>query len=222
MPKCHRSTKLWALADALQAKIRAVAEELDAYRNGPPRRASETYADADVQRSRKKLGIKDVLDEDDERIKREGLVLILKELHDKLDALVFEAYGWLATLSDEDILERLVALNKERAEEEKAGKVRWLRPDHQIPRFDSEAEQAALKAAEDENRKASQTALDLEEGEDQDAKPKYPTGDELAETTAVLHALAIWKRKPVKAARFHVNAVVAAPSHQPVREAHVT
>ncbi|OYW40585.1 MAG: restriction endonuclease subunit M, partial [Brevundimonas sp. 12-68-7] len=36
---------------------------------------------------------------------------------------------------DELILERLVALNAERAAEEAAGHVRWLRPDYQIPRF---------------------------------------------------------------------------------------
>ena len=56
---------------------------------------------------------------EEEDIKDKGLVLILKELHDKLDALVFEAFGWPADLSDEQILERLVALNKERAAEEK-------------------------------------------------------------------------------------------------------
>jgi hypothetical protein len=38
-------------------------------------------------------------------------------------------------LSDEEVLERLVALNAERAKEEAAGFVRWLRPDYQIPRF---------------------------------------------------------------------------------------
>ncbi len=38
-------------------------------------------------------------------------------------------------MKKEEILERLVALHDERVEEEKAGKVRWLRPDYQIPRF---------------------------------------------------------------------------------------
>ena len=46
---------------------------------------------------------------------------------------------------DEEILERLVALNKERAIEEKTGKVRWLRPDYQIPRFGSDARKRALR-----------------------------------------------------------------------------
>lgn len=68
-------------------------------------------------------------------VKSRGRVLILKELHDQIDAAVFEAYGWPADLTDEQILERLVALNAERAREEAAGHVRWLRPDYQIPRF---------------------------------------------------------------------------------------
>lgn len=64
-----------------------------------------------------------------------GLVGTLKSLHDDIDAAVFEAYGWPADLDDEAILERLVALNLERHEEEQRGQVRWLRPDFQIPRF---------------------------------------------------------------------------------------
>jgi hypothetical protein len=38
--------------------------------------------------------------------------------HRKLDAAVADAYGWPADLSDEQILERLLALNQERAAEE--------------------------------------------------------------------------------------------------------
>lgn len=44
-----------------------------------------------------------------------------------------EAYGWPVDLSDEDILFRLVALNKTRAEEEARGHIRWLRPEYQNP-----------------------------------------------------------------------------------------
>jgi len=55
-------------------------------------------------------------------------------LHDQIDALVAEAYGWPADLSDDEILARLVALNAERAAEEKRGLVRWLRPDYQRAR----------------------------------------------------------------------------------------
>lgn len=67
-----------------------------------------------------------------------GLVSVLRELHDELDLAVLEAYGW----SDLDprsadfggaVLDRLVALNAQRAVEEAAGTVRWLRPELQNP-----------------------------------------------------------------------------------------
>ncbi len=68
------------------------------------------------------------------RIKEEGLILILNELHDEIDALTLQAYGWPQALSDEEIVARLVALNAERAAEERRGQVRWLRPDYQKAR----------------------------------------------------------------------------------------
>ncbi len=63
---------------------------------------------------------------------------VLLDLHDTLDRLVAQAYGWPWPLDREEILERLVALHDERVEEEKRGHVRWLRPDYQIPRFGRE------------------------------------------------------------------------------------
>ena len=39
----------------------------------------------------------------------------LVELHRKLDEAVFAAYGWPATLTDAELLERLLALNHARA-----------------------------------------------------------------------------------------------------------
>ncbi len=51
----------------------------------------------------------------------------------ELRAAVAEAYGWPVDLTDEQILENLVALNHERAEEEANGVVRWRRPDFQAP-----------------------------------------------------------------------------------------
>ena len=50
--------------------------------------------------------------------------------------------------SDETILERLVALNKERAAEEAKGKVRWLRPEFQAPGYIAPKTQEALPMAE--------------------------------------------------------------------------
>jgi len=39
----------------------------------------------------------------------------LADLHRKLDEAVFAAYGWPKTLADNEILERLLKLNHERA-----------------------------------------------------------------------------------------------------------
>jgi len=63
---------------------------------------------------------------------------VLLELHKKLDVAVAEAYGWppdvadAADLANDELLMRLVALHAERAEEERAGLVHWLRPEYQL------------------------------------------------------------------------------------------
>jgi len=74
------------------------------------------------------------LNESERAIHDAGCVGVIHELHKQIDAAVAEAYGWPADLSGEEILARLVALNKERAEEEKNGLIRWLRPEYQVPR----------------------------------------------------------------------------------------
>jgi hypothetical protein len=66
---------------------------------------------------------------------RDGRARIVRKLHDDLDVAVAAAYGWPADLAPAEIAARLVALNAERAAEEQAGHIRWLRPDYQIPRF---------------------------------------------------------------------------------------
>ncbi|MFO0650473.1 MAG: type IIL restriction-modification enzyme MmeI [Polyangiales bacterium] len=57
---------------------------------------------------------------------------------------MFDAYGWPTTLTDEEILERVVKLNAERAAEERDGHVRWLRPEFQNPKGGAAATQTAL------------------------------------------------------------------------------
>jgi hypothetical protein len=44
----------------------------------------------------------------------------------------------------EETLERLVALHAERVAEEQAGRVRWLRPEYQVPRYAPAAPAAGL------------------------------------------------------------------------------
>ncbi len=130
--------------EASASRLRALGEELDATRkrvltDNPDLTLTKLYNL--IQAMKQKVEF----DEDQQDSVNRGLVLILKELHDQIDAAVAEAYGWPADLTDEEILERLVALNAERAKEEAAGHVRWLRPDYQIPRF---AKGAVAKSGE--------------------------------------------------------------------------
>jgi len=76
-----------------------------------------------------------------------GHVEVLRHLHDRLDLAVAAAYGWPADLPAAAIVERVVALNQERAAEEAAGRVRWLRPAYQAPAegaFAARTEQLAM------------------------------------------------------------------------------
>jgi hypothetical protein len=68
-------------------------------------------------------------------IHTQGLVGVLKELHDELDAAVLQAYSLEVGLSNDALLTHLVGLNAQRALGEKTGKVRWLRPEFQNPAF---------------------------------------------------------------------------------------
>ena len=120
--------------EPLRQKLREVGEELDATR----KRVQAEHPDltlTGLYNVLEKIKAGAALSEKDEDVKRRGLVLILKELHETIDRLTHEAYGWPPDLTDTQILERLVALNAERTREEAAGHVRWLRPDYQIPRF---------------------------------------------------------------------------------------
>ena len=121
------------LSDRIGEQLRATGEELDGLR----KRVLTDHPDltmTGLYNVLEKLKAGEPLTEKDEDIKQRGLVLILKELHETIDRLTAQAYGWRADLVDAQILERLVALNAERAAEEAAGHVRWLRPDFQISR----------------------------------------------------------------------------------------
>ncbi len=69
-------------------------------------------------------------------IHSQGLVSVLKEWHDELNAAVLAAYSWSdlngATHSQE-LLSRLLSLNAQRAADEAKGIIQWLRPDFQNP-----------------------------------------------------------------------------------------
>ena len=121
-------------SDEIEEKLGKAGEELDTVR----KRLLAEYPDltlTGLYNVLEKIKAGAPLSEKDEDVKSRGLVLILKEFHEEIDRLTAQAYGWPADLTENEILERLVALNAGRAKEEAAGHVRWLRPDYQIPRF---------------------------------------------------------------------------------------
>ena len=118
--------------DDVRHRVARLAEDLDAHRKRqliqyPRLTITDMYNVLEMIRSGEALSTKDKV------IHEQGLVSVLKQIHDDLDASVFDAYGWPHDLNDDEILRRLVDLNRERAEEEKRGIIRWLRPEYQNP-----------------------------------------------------------------------------------------
>jgi hypothetical protein len=145
----------------LKQRIRDLGERLDAHR----KRQQELHPGltlTGMYNVLEKLRADEPLTAKDKPIHDQGLVTLLKQLHDELDEAVLEAYGWgdlkeaphscgagaCAAVeprealpndppfasrqeSRDSLLSRLVALNHERAAEEKRGLIRWLRPDYQ-------------------------------------------------------------------------------------------
>jgi hypothetical protein len=97
------------------------------------------------------------LTEAERDVQQAGLIAVLKQMHDEIDRAVLVAYGWDDLVSklvgkpgatvpsvhkseaqesaEEELLSRLLALNLERMEEERHGRLHWLRPDYQAARF---------------------------------------------------------------------------------------
>lgn len=134
------------LTPELTAKIRKLAEQIDAHRK------KQLAAHAGVTLTGlynvlEKLRSGEALTAKDKTLYKNGLVGVLKTLHDALDTAVLAAYGWsdLRPASAPDaLLSRLVALNAQRTAEEAQGNVRWLRPAFQAP----SQEQAAITMPE--------------------------------------------------------------------------
>ena len=120
------------LTDDQRTRLRTLGEELDTHRKRQ-QAAHPKLTLTSMYNVLEKLRAGETIEGKDREIYDHSLIGILKDLHDQIDVAVAEAYGWPVDLSDEDILFRLVALNKTRAEEEARGHIRWLRPDYQNP-----------------------------------------------------------------------------------------
>ncbi|MEX1116141.1 MAG: type IIL restriction-modification enzyme MmeI [Akkermansiaceae bacterium] len=151
----------------LKQRIRDLGERLDSHR----KRQQEQYPGltlTGMYNVLEKLRSGEPLTAKEKLIHDQGLVTVLRQIHDELDAAVLEAYGWgdlkeaphscgaseCAAIEKREappndvsftppqecggslkdaLLTRLVALNHERAAEEKRGLIRYLRPDYQNP-----------------------------------------------------------------------------------------
>lgn len=123
-----------------RAAIADLAEELDATRKLAIAETDKlTMTELYNLRAKLRSGVP--LDDKDQRRAIKARAAIVDRLHEQLDQAVADAYGWgeewaAGTLGPSEIVARLVALNHERAKEEAAGTVRWLRPDYQRPRYE--------------------------------------------------------------------------------------
>jgi hypothetical protein len=119
-------------SDERRAVVRDLAEQLDGHRKrvlASQRNLTLTKLYNVLEKLRKG----EALSAKYKDIYERGLVAVMKHLHEQIDAAVFDAYGWPRDLSEEEILARLVELNKERRAKEAKGIVEWLRPEYQAP-----------------------------------------------------------------------------------------
>jgi hypothetical protein len=152
--RCFETFPFPAPDEAGRQRIQDLAEELDAHRK---RQQAEHpgLTLTGMYNALEKLRAGEELTPRERESYDQGLVSVLADLHDRLDEAVLAAYGWedLAPAlvgkpggttprtdkapeqaeAEEELLGRLVALNARRAEEEKQGIIRWLRPDYQNP-----------------------------------------------------------------------------------------
>lgn len=120
------------LTAAQKSRLRSLGEQLDGHRKAQ-QAAFPKLTLTGIYNVLEKLRAGVRIEGKDRVVYDQGLVGILKKLHDDIDAEVAAAYGWPLDLSEDDLLQHLVDLNRERAAEEERGLVRWLRPEYQNP-----------------------------------------------------------------------------------------
>lgn len=126
----------------LREEIGRVAERLDQHRKDAIAR-DERVTMTGMYNVVEKLRSGEKLTDKERAVHEIAACGVLRDLHDELDRLVAQAYGWPWPMEREEVLERLVDLHDERVEEEKRGIIRWLRPEYQLPRFGGAAPAAA-------------------------------------------------------------------------------
>jgi hypothetical protein len=145
--RCFETFPFPTATEAQQTRIRDLAERLYAHRKRqqaqhPKLTLTDLYNVLEKLRAGAPLDARELLTHE------HGLVTVLRQLHDDLDAAVAEVYALPLTAPDDAILAHLCALNVKRAAEERTGHIRWLRPSFQNPT--STATQTTLATGEAE------------------------------------------------------------------------
>ena len=136
-----------AATEAQRTRIRDIAEALDTHRKRQQRLHPKLTL-TDIYNVLEKLRTGTPLNPKEQLTHEQGLVTVLRQLHDDLDTAVAASYSLAPTASDDAILTHLCALNTQRAAEERTGTIRHLRPTFQNPA--STATQTTLATGEAE------------------------------------------------------------------------
>ena len=194
----------------LKSRIRELGEQLDAHRKRQQAAHPELTLTG-MYNVLEKLRKAEPLNEKDKVIHDNGLVTLLKQIHDELDTAVLEAYGWQdlanatpladrlaqgedlsaeakakAEALEQEILKRLVALNHERAAEEAKGTIRWLRREYQDPE-DKKGEERSVKSEQTEL--AGTETIQTSNSQLQTSATKQPWPETLPDQVAALRSL---------------------------------
>ncbi len=226
--RCFECFAFPVLSDQAHDHLRTLGDQLDAHRKRQ-QAAHPTLTLTGMYNVLEKLRAGEPLTEKERTLHEQGLVSVLRQLHDEIDAAVLDAYGWSDLLPllrvahgntppaadqrredakrtfDESVLERLVALNAERAAEEARGLVRWLRPEFQNPQARQEPEQGRIDVATEEEETIAPVAATKPLPWPKDAVAQVravadviaacPAGLTLAELEGRFTARGPWKRR---------------------------
>ncbi|MDD2743221.1 MAG: class I SAM-dependent DNA methyltransferase, partial [Rhodocyclaceae bacterium] len=144
---CFETFPFPAATDKQKTTIAHLAEQLDLHRKRVLAEHPELTLTGLYNVLSKLQSAETTLSAKEQAIHQKGQVSLLQSLHAELDSAVIKAYGWPDLLPSPacgrgaggegeptpTLLERLVALNHQRANEEQAGQIRWLRPAFQSP-----------------------------------------------------------------------------------------
>jgi len=182
--RCFETFPFADLSHGHKREIAQLAEQIDEHRKRQ-QAEHDGLTMTGMYNVLEKLRREETLTAKEKTIHEQGLLSVLRDLHDEMDRAVFNAYGWQdlaerlvgkpgATTpwperpqgqaeAEEELLIRLVELNSQRTAEEAQGRIRYIRPDYQAP----EATQAGAKLADVAAAKATEI-------ESSAAKPAWP------------------------------------------------